>query len=268
MNPMRKIFLVLVLLGLALGYNNLEAKAYTYDFPNATHIRVYDGGGDTPSSYGGQTWVDYLGNDFKSFGADLIYNPAGQTTLYLYTNKGPGLQGPSPGYGPADLFFDDFSTPQRWDVAIQVSLGESNSAQIYSLGTYNTSQNEVNTGGHRYGGLYDPTYSGGPIPDAQGQVVPTRITSGTVLDNNVTVDWQSGLTDAELKGAIYRLCISWDTADFDIKKGDVEFLWGSGVCANDTIGGRMETPIPPSAVLLGSGLLSLGLLGWRRRSKD
>jgi hypothetical protein len=49
------------------------------------------------------------------------------------------------------------------------------------------------------------------------------------------------------------------------------FLWGTATCANDILtgqvggGGTPNVPIPPSVLLLGSGIVGMIGLGWRRR---
>lgn len=51
--------------------------------------------------------------------------------------------------------------------------------------------------------------------------------------------------------------------------GAWSFFWGTATCGNGPITGGFDTgvPLPPSALLLGSGLLGLIGLGWRRKSK-
>ncbi len=50
------------------------------------------------------------------------------------------------------------------------------------------------------------------------------------------------------------------------------FVWGTGTCGNDAIvnglaAGVAPVPLPPSVLLLGSGLLGLALLGFRRKKR-
>jgi hypothetical protein len=46
----------------------------------------------------------------------------------------------------------------------------------------------------------------------------------------------------------------------------MSFLWGTATCANDIITGQLpQVPIPPTALLLGTGILGMVGLGWRRR---
>ena len=44
-----------------------------------------------------------------------------------------------------------------------------------------------------------------------------------------------------------------------------EDVAGATILAGQTTGGVV--PLPPSILLLGSGLMGLGLFGWRRRSR-
>ncbi|MFZ2087435.1 MAG: VPLPA-CTERM sorting domain-containing protein, partial [Desulfobaccales bacterium] len=54
----------------------------------------------------------------------------------------------------------------------------------------------------------------------------------------------------------------------DWKAFDV--LWGNQTCANDTqyIQAAAPAPLPASVFLLGSGILGLGLVGWRRKKAE
>jgi hypothetical protein len=52
---------------------------------------------------------------------------------------------------------------------------------------------------------------------------------------------------------------------------DWSFIWGTGTCANDVIANSFKyeiVPIPGSVLLLGTGLLGLGGLRWRRRKSN
>jgi hypothetical protein len=114
--------------------------------------------------------------------------------------------------------------------------------------TYKTSQDIFGPQtGYIYGGMYDYD-AAKPIP---------VWATGSDTGKDATVNWYTGYVTVDLS-ALFPTAGNYT----------IDFLWGSGTCANDTFegGGRYDVvPLPPSALLLGSGLLGLVGLGWRRR---
>jgi hypothetical protein len=103
--------------------------------------------------------------------------------------------------------------------------------------------------GDTYGGEYD----------AAG-LVPVQVTGAAI--GSVSVNWVIGA--GGLNNTV--------TADLFslLGTGPWSFVDASATCGNDVMEGDFLTgvPLPPSAFLLGSGLLGLVGLGWRRRKSN
>jgi hypothetical protein len=196
--------------------------------------------------------VPYIGNSAVGAPVDVIGDSVFDTkgasltgkTLTIYTNWNPTLDGyVNSNVKTADIFFD-LCCNGTYDYAIRLDTltGKGN---VYQNPTYQTSQNIFSSiSGLEYGGRYDV--------DAADHVVPVWATSDPIGQTSVV--WGSGGADSTYKVDIY----------IDgIANQQFGFLWGTATCANDAFAHCV--PIPPSVLLMGSGLMGVGLLGWRRR---
>jgi hypothetical protein len=155
----------------------------------------------------------------------------------------------------------DVDVDGTWDLAVGLSKNRLN--QVYSLSSasdYYTSEDKLAGAGIIYGGRYSDS------PPSNPQPVPVEAKADS-LDTNIPglVEWrpQSGHWFVTIN--LGRLS---DYDYFDPSSG-FAFLWGTATCANDTIVGVYApvgvVPLPPSALLLGSGLLLLRLWAVRRK---
>jgi len=143
------------------------------------------------------------------------------------------------------------ATYQTWDTA---------EAFLLSPGTWIGTGLTINSGTGWTATLINPTYAlatGNPfISRTQGNFFFT--TSATDLTGPFSFDWvlssggtiTKGGTIVGVQRSIYTPGVGWSYAD---------------VTANPPLENRSHAPLPPTALLLGTGLL--GLLGLRRKSK-
>jgi hypothetical protein len=158
---------------------------------------------------------------------------------------------------PADLFITEnyLGVDYQWAIPL-VSRTGFTAGTMYAVGSYLTSTDEYNAIG---GGGY--TYNAN-FPVLVNSVGDNY---GFASFGGGSVNWvaQAGLPD-------WRIDVQtgmWEDDAF----ATLTFKWGTATCANDILtgqvggGGEPQVPIPPTALLLGSGLLGMVGLGWRRK---
>jgi hypothetical protein len=229
---MKKTVSVALALTFLLGLSVSGALAYNYD--DTTKVQEWVGG----SVYG--TWKNVIGdtNVFDTFGAN--YNGS---TLTIFTNWNPSKDGDvNAAVKTADLFID-LCCNGTWDYAVR--LDTNGKGNVYSVPPYSTSDSIFGPiGGLIYGGKYD---------EASPKLAPVWATDATAA-TTTDVDWTYGASDLNNQVAIDLTGLA---------SGKFGFFWGTATCAND--GFAACVPLPPSVLLMGSGLLGVGLLGWRRQ---
>jgi hypothetical protein len=230
---MKKTVSVALTLVFLLGLSVSGALAYTFN--DNTLVQNWNQG----AAYGGGAWQDVIGdtNVFDTFGANLSGN-----TFTIFTNWNPSKDGDL-GYSQvktADLFID-VGCNGTWDFAVRLdTAGQGN---VYANPLYNTSND-----------IFAPLTSliyGGKYNEASPTFAPVEATSAATGSTSVVWTLGSGGLNnqvaVDLTGLASPYC----------------FFWGTATCAND--GFSDKVPLPPSVLLLGSGLLGLGLVRWRRQ---
>lgn len=235
---MKKTVTVALALFFLLGI--VVSNALAYDYPDNTLVQEWNKGGP----YGSGTWKDVIGDSaiFNTFGANFAGN-----TLTIFTNWNPNTLDPSfPGVKTADLFIDA-GCNGTWDYAIVLDNQRSDFGTAYEDPLTITTANDIfaSQTGLVYGGQYDM---------ANPKLTPVLATSSGKSDQ-VGVTWTIGTPNS----------VAIDLSSLGLTQ-PFGFYWATGTCSND--GFASCVPIPPSVLLMGSGLLGLGLLGWRRRSED
>lgn len=240
---------IVLALGVFLLIPSMAGASYQFS-PNTddTLVEAYKGG--APST--GDGWIGWYRLIAGSGDTNFIISGANLTGSILKITT--GWSGPTAndlGAVAADLTL--YSNAHTW----MVRLDGNGQGNLFLNPTYNTSVDKFKGTGYIYGGLYN---------ENAPQLVPVWATSGQVYkpDNSpfiVPVTWLSGEVDIDLS-AISGLDIS-----------SFSFLYASATCANSVLtgsvlGGFSEVPLPPSALLLGTGLLGLVGLGWRRRQSS
>jgi hypothetical protein len=240
---MKKTVTVALALVFVLGLLVSGALADTYDYPDNTKVQEWVSG----SVYGSGAWKDVIAASgdvsFDTFGADYSNG-----ILTIYTNWDPGKDGDvSTLVKTADLFIGDCNGDIDYAIRLDDNVGTGNKGYVFDDPGYKTSDDIYKgTSGLIYGGRYD---EGNPKP------VPVEATTG-FNGTTTSVVWTLGTGDLNNKVAIDLSGLNLDPK--------WSFIWGTANCAND--GFSDCVPIPPSMLLMGSGLLGMGLLGWRRRS--
>jgi hypothetical protein len=211
--------------------------ALAYDYMDTTKVQEWKAGGVHGN------WLDVIGNAniFDTFGANLN---GGMFTIF--TNWNPNKDGSvDAAVKTADLFIDA-GCDGTWDYAIRLDtlLG---TGGVYANPTYTTSDDIFKT---KTGLIY-----GGKSDDTDPNLVPVKANSAST--DTTSVIWTLGNIGLNNQVAI-------DLAEFDLK-GQWCFVWGTATCSNDAFAGVVPVPLPPTVLLIGSGLLRVGLLRWRRR---
>ena len=248
--------------GLQIGDNNFKiggtgvSAAYVVNYNNQTYLTIYTGWGTIPNASGGN---GLSGNQYSEYGAvaaDLsIYNSLG--TLVAMVGLNSSRQG--------NLY--------------------TNASASGGTITYQTSYDLFKGGYKGSNVIFGGNYRG--LNNSSTVLVPVLATSkpSTAIFTNPLVTWvaptkqgiqpgSSGINGTLGTNNSGSYEVEVDLSDIQsqgiVLSGGFSFLYPTATCANSELHGCYTgkvtgVPLPPSALLLGSGLLGLAGLGWRRK---
>jgi hypothetical protein len=258
---------LIVIVGLVL-LSPVVAAADTLEIIDQTWVQGYYQGKPSADQGYGWAWQDIIATTPAAWDiskVDVTW-ANGSVTMQIFTNYGPGgvtESGVNAGQADIALRINGSTT---WDYGISLA---GIAADNLSVSTHlvkvtkwldsGSSSLGWSTGAWTYAGAY------GDSLDTLLTPIPTRIDVAGDIMGNATV------TYVLLEDGTYRVDI---TFPFIVGFDSFDFLVKSGTCGNETMMGTatsfgvVPVPLPPSALLLGTGLLGLLGLGWRRRRQS
>ncbi len=255
---MRKTIIVIMSLMLALSLGASGAWGVIINFPDQTLIQQISGAGALNG------WSDTIPatvppgtfNEFETFNATFDTN---SHVLTVFTNWGPGTKTVSL-FTTADLFLNPVLNAATHQVdsalaAVRLRSGLGTNPQpVFYNPTIQTSQDLfLPSGVLGFGGFFTTNFNAIGPPSFE---IPVQASAGTST-GNANVTWTN--VGAPLPGPLFSFALDLDEIT-GLNPNAFNFLWGTATCGNDVI-----IPLPPTLLLLGSGLLGLGVM--RRRMK-
>jgi hypothetical protein len=232
---MKRLLTISLALMLLSGLGVSGAMGFNYTVLNNTDIQDSTGNWD---AWNGRTNpIQAAPNDFfNTYGADWAGG-----VLTIYSKWSPIRNNVFAGIVTADLLIDK-NSDGFWDFSVGLDPG-TNGAPIRI--------NNLYTGGDIF------TTPVGTYGINVNQASPHPIVTGKPNQETqvfVPVVWNPSTKDGTDMVSVTLGNLVGD---------QFTFMWASGTCGNGPIEGKV--PLPPSLLLLGSGLLGLGLLRFRKR---
>jgi hypothetical protein len=222
--------------------------------------------GYSQTNFLGPNWGLQIGDSNFAIGGANVVKSGGSTYLDIYTGWGTnptaegsysnGLLGNQYSeYGAVAADLTLYSKGNMW----MVRLDSSGAGELFLNPKYYTSyglfQAVTNTyGGNTYGSLIYGAY----YNSNNAHIIPVWATSGLVSGTTVPVSWIAPGYGGN-STSYYEVTIDL-SAISGLNPSDFQFLYSTATCANGLL---TNVPLPPSALLLGSGLLGLLGLRWK-----
>ena len=226
---------------------------------DTTNVVSYHGGSSTNYFPGNKSTGDVIGTGFNTDHV-AISESDNSITFKFYTQ----FDGDELTAHYADLFImpnDADGAPSSWGFGVALGFQQpygGKAAGLYDLSgaaDYKTSKDIwMGKTQYTYGGKY-------VTPIDTKELIPTRVTGGLLQS-----DWTVTVSQTNVGGSYpYELSITLTAANsaaFSLLDGkNLDLLWGTGDCGNDTIFGEYNRPVkapePSTVALFAGGLLAL-----------
>jgi hypothetical protein len=211
------------------------------------------------SSYGWRDVVAAKPAPWDISKVDVTWNADGSILLQIYTNY-PQTQAGLAGAGQADIALD-FNRDGVYETGIVMRGATADIGKIYNVTSWLTSEDLWHGSSYLYAGRYA---SQSDLAASQAPITVINQVDGLLGTASVSVDTLGSGSLSKYRVNVL-LPAGFDTTN---QWDDFDLLVYSGSCGNETLAGTAvnpsPTPLPPTAVLLGSGLLALA---WQVRRR-
>jgi hypothetical protein len=266
---LRILFLFLAIAAVTGSLSAPGARADTIQTAviyDQTEVYPWFGTGRNASSPFNQ-WTDIVANDPVNWDIKRVEvswhlttpGDARETiTMNIYTNY-PLYGGEA---GTADVWLQNKSTGDVAGILLHDGSDKLVSGITWASSRTTTIPNQWSYGNWIYAGEYAPQGAAAN----PGTLPLTLVQNYSNTLGTVSVDQASNPDPTDSK---YITTLVFPLNFLDSEWMNFDFTVMSGTCANEVVAGTAvpaHTPLPPSVLLLGSGLLGIGLLGLRRHS--
>jgi hypothetical protein len=280
---MKKLLLtfcaVMLLVG-AAAFNPAQASFVIYDDPDLypgqpyTQLQPWIGNGPIPFN-GGNVFQDDLGRRWQTSRIAVTTGP--NLVIDIFTNNRPGGYVATINWGVSDIAINNGAGKANYDAATVAAfpgaqslyelginmqayatapIGNGNGAAILqAVDTWSTSFSESSGVGTHYGGAYKKNTQ--PF-GTQISPVEARIVSGRDVAQGIMTWTQQ---DNDINNNIPDWFIQISFVGNPLNADNFGLLWSTANCGNDVV----NTPIPGSVLLMGTGILGLVGVGIRRK---
>lgn len=264
--------IILLFLAIATMIGSLSTSGARADtiktavIDDQTLVYPWSGTGRNTSSPFNQ-WTDIVANDpvnwdIKRVEVSWLLTAPGDAretiTMNIYTNY-PLYGGEA---GTADVWLQNKNTGEVAGILLHDGSDKLVSGITWASSRTTTIPNQWSNGSWIYAGEYAPQ---GTAPNP-GTLPLTSILNYSNTLGTVSVDQASNPDPTDSK---YITTLVFPLNFLNGEWTNFDFTVMSGTCANEVVAGTAvpaHAPLPPSVLLLGSGLAGIGLLGLRRHS--